>query len=1196
MNLILWAILSLVILVILVVVFLPAKKTERAVSPLLKLDGLIKGFKPTITLTSGHFGLTLTIPRIDSLDVKKRKAGKRALTIRLPALESSDNIITFKEPTDNVNKSNIIKVESPSPVLLNGKMTNTFYMWHQVGGGDVVLRHAKNQYGYKYWVAEGGSNLRDSPEIPETAGNVVSTIKNCLGAVENFGKGANTTYANVGVGLGDAADCYSGIINCMLGLGACNKGQPQPPLTNADIQNDMKIVLQQQLIDATGATITTDWNKYRTGGTISSQAYLNLLAAPAGQPPNIPYNLISEYGLPGGDPEVILSLSNFDSNHFRGILVNQSNLSSPIGNASCPPGESSILCQQVQTFEAILSIVQTGNNFPGNFTPINTAQFWPFYTQLVSSYMITIREIAQKSPRVDGEGNYLSPWYNLTNEGENVYQTLMADLLPLAYQFYNIYVENFQQKIVWEAVEWTINPNGIQLPTFNSNYCAWNGKVSDEDGNGQPIAWSPKDGLSFSGITIYYPSNQGQSNNYPFYSLVNNNFLNSNSSFSLLIPEWNQNNLSASLFTAQPNYTQDGFPGFGVNAANSSGVERFIAPYSGAPLAYFCQTNTANTDSILSAMRLSATEWLHDHNGYPFDVYDRWASEAGLTCTSVSGSLNPVKYACTAIGSTYTENAYIFSSAVSAFGSNNGSISSISQRGTLLMESGPKSVTIDYQATQTFDEEIFPSFSNGFPFDASIFSSSGWIDIPVDGQLCCPSSTVAIRGASLLSVSESPGSEEDPEKMRALFCVEALPVDNTSTVMGLSVQASPCEPYQFVFQTATPTVIKTDYYLNGAPTGFLRAQDLIPDQTLFVEMGLPLQMNTNLVDRFLVVNNVFFNTYSSLPPNVPYVQLGATMLFENTALAQFATNFVADGEYIRIDYKVGGPSDPVYGNYFFTYTTNSANFSTPNYTYVVNTSFSNGPGMWVTVPKLSVYPSPDRISNLTDDPRTNPNGTTTPYFYSPGITYPFGVSYSTQTADAIPRPLGGICAANTQYVTDFYSNTSIDVPQMLVYNYSFTSNADSLVPLVITVSDKTTSVLVTNTGLQNNYNYQFGDIHTSTMYEGTLTFGLQSGQCAANCETGTSFEFLEMIPSDNNLATELVEGNTYLIRVFEFVEPYKEAPANVGTCQNEPYALCNECPFPSTHSALNWSGYLKGQTETAPAWTVRFVDSYTPGP
>ena len=1180
-----------IFLVIFSIIILFLKTNKKALpSPNLQFDGVMVPFKPKITLTRNHLGMPLVLPRIESYQVNKRKKGRRSLTLTLPELLKPSDIIRIKAPTHSINKSCTVKVKG-FQILINGHFKEEVYLWQTRDGGDVTFKYEENEWGYYYWKAEGDKNLREDPTQNPTAKNVQEGMKQCVGATAEAAEGyEEEDLSAIGSSIPDAYACMR-TMGCILGIGKCEeKTQDDPPLTNKDIINDMTIVLQKEVQVEAAAELFTTWSQF-SGGTLSDQTansswynYVNTLTnnIQANQ------NLLLEYGK-GGDPELVFSNSIYDSENIRKFLV--SGNTETYGKDACDlqPG---FLCNMINIYEYVLDAFLASDYsaaFGPGWTSLDNISLFPFYTQVMQSYLTTLREMALRSPMQNESGKFFAPWLLIANQTN--YQETVSARLPLAYKFYNQYVNQYLEGVVWETN--TFDCSAGVRPTYAINYCAYNPNFSqDAEGditcfvqNGQNIQNTKVDIDSDGTKTPYVGVNHA--------SLVDNNY--NKSTYEQLLTEWDQNGFSSSA----ANYPQGGFPGWAPT------VNRFISPFSGDPNGWFCLTDdmlTAQRDQILQAVKLSITELLHDHNGRPFDLYDSMAQSAGLTCSQSADANGTAtgNWSCAPTNLTYTENGENF--IVGAFFGNNNGVPS-----TSMTDAG-----INLQASEQIPilQDYSFKYANGYAFDATAFSSTGYFT--TDTILCCPSNTTFVVGGSRLSISESLGSEQFPDIRRELNCGAFYDVGNQVVLPGYSQKAEKCRSTATVaLQEAGPIVVGIDYDIAGA-TGFKGAPfDLMEENGPFydfVNFGLPLQMNTLEEGGYAMLSLfVFYLPVVNNFPNPP-TPVGWLYSPESFALIKEMNLQLNDGDLFRIELECFTASGDFSQSSYFTYTSFPASMTTTSTNSVYISSSLQALVFIPTSEDMFGFANKTYIiedtnpelrggSNIPFGTQTQPGTCYTAFFV------PLAVSYSTISADAIPKIVNGTCTAKVPvdysavtsadygYVPEFYSFTSIDVPQMFVYNFSFTAAQNSALPAVVTVSDNTLTVLVTNTGLQDNYNFQFGDIYTTTENQfGNFIVGLQSGQCSSSCSTGLSFEIISADIGVNNVAS-LDQGSPYIIRVFEFIEPWKDASLNPTTCQNEPFGLCNTCSFESTFSNFNWAGYKKGPStaSTPPNWKAFFI-------
>jgi len=1154
-------------------------RTEKKASktPLLLYDGKMTPFKPQITLTREHLGVPLQLPRIESYHVNKRKKGRRSVTLTLPQLLKPSDIITIQAPKHSYNKSSTIKVKG-FQILINGKFKEEVYLWQTREGGDVTFKYEENEWGYYYWKAEGGKNLRENATQNSTSKNIQEGIRQCVGAA---GSAASDDLPAIGASIPEAYECMQSM-GCILGIGSCDDKTQDPPLTNQDILNDMTIVLQKEVQVEAAAELFTTWSQF-SGGTLSDKTansswynYKNTLTN------NIQANrnLLLEYGK-GGDPELLYSNSSYDSQEIRKFLVSANTVT--YGKDACNefPG---VLCNMIGIYEYALDAFVASDfsaAFGPGWTSLDNVTLFPFYTQVMQSYLTTLREMALRSPMQNESGKYFPPWQLIANQTN--YQETVSARLPLAYKFYNQYVSQYLTRIVWETN--TFDCNAGVRPTYAINYCAYNPNFSqDTEGN---ITCFVQNGQNIQNTKVDIDSDGTKS---PYVgvnhaSLVDNNY--NTTTNEQLLSEWDQNGFSSSA----ANYPQGGFPGWAPT------INRFIAPFSGDTKAWFCLTDdmlVGQRDAILQAVKLSITDILHDHNGRPFDLYDSMAASAGLTCSQseINGSATG-NWSCFPTNLSYTENGedFILGSFFGNFGVPN---LSMTDNGTDLFSS--ERITI----VQDFSFE----YANGYAFDASVFSTTGYFTS--NSVLCCPSNTTFVIGGSKLSISESLGSEQFPDIRRELNCGALFDVGNQIMLPGYTGRASACVdiPPQIASATVMPILYGViDDFTNQIFSGLLSTglldlppinnQSNIRPKAKFVNFGVPLQLQSSVIPssfpestaiQFLKYdpNQTWNYNYGPIPDQLMYMY-NIDKTFFNQPLVEGTRINVTMGTYTQI----------------YTYTmipSSMTNKSLTAFTWLNGAPYcgtdaqcgdceNNETGILAFYPDSSFVPT--QVVGSCSDPNS------IMYTEYDGLFFvPFDAAASEKFADGLPQP-STICSLPS-YSTFLYDNISLANPQMVAYNFYFTAAYSVPLPTIVTVTDHTNSVIVTNTGLQNNYNMQMGTwSHLNIAYSDgnsppSLVFGIQSGQCSASCLTGTSFEFIETTASSNNLATELTAGNIYAVRVFEFLEQWADAPTNPATCQNEPVPLCNACPFSSKFSNFNWSGYLPGDVEVAPNWTVVF--------
>ena len=847
------------ILLILIVAFLLVAivrfltLSSNTESPNLRFDAPYHPLRPKITLRKVHLNQELHIPRIESSELSRLGKVKKSLTVQLPEHTFVlPQRIVIKQPLHSLNKSSVVKIQGKqriryyAPPNNNARLLKAIYIWQFADGGDIVFTSARTIYGEAIWDVQGDKNICGSePSWPQTIDSFSKAISNCIGFAALFA-GDNAAGA-AAKGIKSADDCFSSIMNlgCFFGFGC--PSPPPKPLTNADIIKDMQSVLKKENDVTTQSTFYEDWLNFQNGnGVFSWDQFLQYavgdLATKTGN------NLI-EYGTGQyADPDMLLSNSNYDS------LVSRDYLTKGVfGYSGCGTLSTAKFCEPIRTFETILQIY-TSNDFANQFQDPATADLssqWPFYIQVLQKYITTLQQMAQNNSQEYGDGTLVTPWQIAlgdTGSTTNMINTLTS-YLPLAYKMYNSYVQKYLNNIVIDSqssncTEEPVGDPPSYITTCYDNYCEW--------GNGPSYDCNP----------LNFPSPSFNNDNV-FYTIINTNGVMSNSTFTKMDTGYTGTNIDPisgivlppdSFFSATSSWTSCGvFPGWNYNATTFTGVDLLFPATVGS---YFCMTDSSLASASLAQARNDALPWLHEYNGKPFDLLDSMASMAGVTCSQSldgNGSLTGI-WTCTPTNQTYTEGTVTVQSGY-LFGKTDGLPGPLmSERGTMLDLSIPTSITLNYNAVMPGG---LPSYTNGFPFDSSNFSSSGWFSI--SSQSCCPSMTTAVYGGTKLSISESLGDIEYPVKSRQLYCAYQYEIGNFVSVQGLNVPVQDCSNDKYVVNAIPYILDQGAGYSDTITTGNVSLTNALEDLRIlfagfnvigwefnsFFQSGLPLLFNSS---------------------------------------------------------------------------------------------------------------------------------------------------------------------------------------------------------------------------------------------------------------------------------------------------------------------------------------------------------------
>ena len=818
-----------------------------AVIPPLAFNALSGGYGSnveTLTLTEVHTG-DIQLPRILPRQLENISTKRKNVVIQLPA---PNNPVTLLQPTTRVDKSALLKLDSTHRFRVGGMLYDNIYMWRVPGEGDLVCVHGQTEYGESVWdVSCTGQNLQTSPSWYNTLGNVGKSIKDCMGAAK--GLYPIPTVA----GIPDAISCAQDIWNdfaCLFGdTSACPKSgpAPPPPLTNADIQNDMQYVLQQQTEAATAGQLVTSLQMLQHG-TLSWDQYINKLSGPSNQAGG--YSAKYEYGTSWtsggqstlGDPDLILSNSSWNADLVRTYLAgvtdgtNCATLTTP-------------LCQMVNTISGMFNTVVTSlaasnwnpdTNSGGEPGKLFYQSLWPMMLSTLQRYVIVMQEVAQRTAlRDNGTGEYVAPWKLLMSAGNPMLQSQLQTLLPTVYTLYTMYVQNYQNNFVWDtistsAANWLPGSNN-QL--WYNNYCGLVGcSYVYDDGS----------------CEVVFHAGRGSANAQTFYSLINTNF--NTVSQSILDVGYtyssNPNGVPSGWeWPSGPAYGTFSFPGFAfqipslvpgqppstITSANA------VVDSTDSTGGLYCQSS--KDDAQRTFIVNSYTQWFHKYNGDPYDTLDMIASMVALTCTQQGTS---TLFSCATVSAPsvlgITGNAF-------TFGVSNNSVTL--ENSANLMCSSKFPITLDYTnktASGGGPNPLYPSYTNGYSFDTSLQSSSGFFSL--SDIMCCPTNTTMAEGCWTGLANVSVGNEVSPSlHSRTIYCVIPYDLGNNGTTSAL-LPAQVCIPSlppssQVVIPVAYPTTVAplstVTSIINSTLSVVLPIAQI--NGNVFVEKGFPLEFS-----------------------------------------------------------------------------------------------------------------------------------------------------------------------------------------------------------------------------------------------------------------------------------------------------------------------------------------------------------------